>query len=77
MPEPYHEQIIGGEAVLWGEQHGQGNYQEGLWPRVAAAAERLYSPEHVRSPACMQNRLRYFNQRLLSLGRGTMAMQPE
>jgi hexosaminidase len=35
--------VLGGEACAWGEQIGDANIEEALWPVVLGAAERLWS----------------------------------
>ena len=52
-------QLRGGEVCLWGEQNAEEDYESLLFPRVSAAAERLWSPREVRDPECAQQRLRF------------------
>ena len=66
VAEEYWSKIKGGEVALWGEQNGDTNYESKLWPRAAAAAERLWSPKGTRDPGCAQSRLRYYRASLVA-----------
>jgi hexosaminidase len=60
--------ILGGEACLWGEHNVPSNIDSRLWPRTAAIAERLWSPQGVNNLDDMYRRLRVESLRLEALG---------
>ncbi|MEY2413820.1 MAG: hexosaminidase [Acidobacteriaceae bacterium] len=49
--------ILGGEACMWAEYVSPENVDSRIWPRTAAIAERLWSPEDVRDILSMYSRL--------------------
>ena len=49
--------IFGGEATMWEEIASAENIDAKLWPRLAAIAERLWSPESVTDVNSMYSRL--------------------
>ncbi|HEU5402011.1 MAG TPA: family 20 glycosylhydrolase, partial [Terriglobales bacterium] len=49
--------ILGGEACMWSEQITPETIDSRIWPRLAAVAERLWSPENVRDVPDMYRRL--------------------
>ena len=82
--------ILGGEGAMWVELATPENLDAKLWPRLAAIAERLWSPESVTDTDSMYRRLEITNHWLESLGltqrtslvlmkqrlAGTMPVQP-
>jgi hexosaminidase len=60
--------ILGGEAAMWSEYASPENLDSRIWPRNAAVAERLWSPQQVRDVDSMYRRLGEINWRLDSLG---------
>jgi hexosaminidase len=62
------QRILGGESCMWAEYVSSENIDSRIWPRNAAIAERLWSPQEVRDPASMYTRLDVVSTRLESLG---------
>ena len=60
--------ILGGESCMWSEYVNGENIDSRLWPRNAAIAERLWSPEGTTDAASMYERLDAEAQRLEWLG---------
>ena len=60
--------ILGGEAAMWEELATAENLDAKLWPRLAAIAERFWSPESITDPVSMYRRLEPTNHWLEWLG---------
>jgi hexosaminidase len=60
--------ILGGEAAMWEELATAENLDSRLWPRLAAIAERLWSPESTTDVGSMYARLDDVNHWLEWLG---------
>jgi len=51
------QKILGGEACMWAEFVSADNVDSRIWPRAAAVAERLWSPQNVTDLHSMYERL--------------------
>jgi hexosaminidase len=60
--------LLGGEATMWSELVDARNVDTRIWPRTAAIAERLWSPEAVADVADMYRRLEAVSGQLEALG---------
>jgi hexosaminidase len=60
--------ILGGEACMWSEYVSPENIDSRIWPRTAAIAERLWSPQEVTDVHSMYQRMAEESDRLTFLG---------
>jgi hexosaminidase len=62
------QRILGGEACMWSEYVSPENIDSRIWPRTAAIAERLWSPQDVTDVNSIYQRLEYVSRWLDWLG---------
>ena len=58
LSEAEKQKILGGEACMWAEYVSAENVDSRIWPRMAAIAERLWSPENVADVQSMYERMK-------------------
>lgn len=60
--------ILGGEAAMWSEYVDAENINSQIWPYLAAAAERFWSPQDARDVGSMYRRLALLSLKLVYYG---------
>jgi len=60
--------ILGGESCMWAEYVNPENIDSRIWPRNAAIAERLWSPQEVTDIKSMHTRMELMGERLEWIG---------
>jgi hexosaminidase len=71
VPDELCPMILGGHGEMWGETVDASDLQQTVWPRLAAVAERLWSPRFLNDTADAHDRIRSF--RCLLTRRGVAA----
>lgn len=62
------QRILGGESCMWAEYVSPENIDSRIWPRNAAIAERLWSPQNTTDVASLYDRMDAESRRLEWLG---------
>ena len=62
------QRILGGEATMWGEFVSPETIDSRIWPRTAAIAERLWSPQEINDVQDMYRRLEIIRYQLEERG---------
>lgn len=73
---PDHANVLGGEVCMWGEYVDDNTVDGKVWPRAAAAAERLWTNSQSRRYISDENRFYRQRERLLDHGIKADAVAP-
>ncbi len=68
VSEKVKNNVLGGEATMWSEMVTPENVDSRIWPRTAAIAERLWSPQNIRDVKDMYRRLAIISVQLEDFG---------
>jgi hexosaminidase len=68
LSEAEAARVLGGEACMWAEYVSTENLDSRIWPRLAAIAERFWSPREVRDVEDMYRRLEAITVQLEEVG---------
>ncbi|KEI36174.1 glycoside hydrolase family 20 protein [Mixia osmundae IAM 14324] len=66
--------VLGGQALLWSEQTDETNFEQNIWPRAAAIAERFWY--HNPNDDTTLSRLHEWRYRLVKRGIRAVPLQP-
>jgi hexosaminidase len=69
--------IIGGEAIMFGEQVDSVNFDSRVWPRACGVSERLWSPQDITNISQTIPRLVAFRCRMAQRGIGAGPIAPD